>query len=99
MGSATQVLSIRAPLTENAAVEMVIWRVPEPVRGSNHYFKYRLALIVDGTCVIRYDNEAGKGDHKHVGDEEFPCDFVGVDALRRDFLVEAREWLSRNGSY
>lgn len=80
-----------------AAVDMVVWRVPKPVRGSDHYFKYRLALIVDGICVIRYDNEAGKGDHKHVGDQQIPYNFVGVDALRRDFLMDAREWLEGNG--
>jgi hypothetical protein len=26
---------------------------------------YRLALVVDGERVIGYDNERGKGDHKH----------------------------------
>lgn len=25
---------------------------------------------MDGNCVLRYDNEAGKGDHKHIGDDE-----------------------------
>ena len=47
-------------------VEIVIWRVHRPVRGSAHQFKYRLALIVDEVCVLRYDNETGKGDHRHV---------------------------------
>jgi hypothetical protein len=26
--------------------------------------------VVDGVCVLRYDNEAGKGDHKHIGTVE-----------------------------
>jgi hypothetical protein len=38
-------------LTEGVFVEMVIWQVPQPVRGSSHSFKYRLALIADGVCV------------------------------------------------
>lgn len=27
--------------------------------------KYSLARVADGACVLRYDNEAGKGDHRH----------------------------------
>lgn len=51
-------------------VEIVVWRLPRPMRGSAHRFKYRLALVVDGICVLRYDNEAGKGDHRHAKDTE-----------------------------
>ena len=25
-----------------------------------HGFKYRLALVADGICVLRYDNESGE---------------------------------------
>jgi Family of unknown function (DUF6516) len=60
----------REGLTETAFVEIVVWRVPEPVRASGHGFQYRLALVTHGVCVLRYDKEAGKGDHKHVGDRE-----------------------------
>jgi hypothetical protein len=81
---------------DDAEVEIVIWRVPEPVPGSRHYFKYRLALIVGAACVLRYDNEAGKGDHRHVDDQQHGYDFVGVDALRRDFLLDAEGWLERH---
>ena len=52
---------------DRAFAELVVWAVPRPVRGNVHAFKYRLALVVDGMCVLRYDNEAGKGDHKHLG--------------------------------
>ena len=46
----------REGLSETAFVEMVIWRVPDPVRGSAHGFKYRLALVSEAVCVLRYDN-------------------------------------------
>ncbi|EGG79231.1 hypothetical protein SXCC_00087 [Gluconacetobacter sp. SXCC-1] len=36
-------------------MEIVVWHVPVPVRGSAHRFKYRLAFVADGACVIRYD--------------------------------------------
>lgn len=29
---------------EGHIIEVVIWRVPEPVRGSQHEFKYRAGL-------------------------------------------------------
>jgi hypothetical protein len=78
--------------------ELVIWELPTPVRGSRHNFKYRLALIASGVCVLRYDNEAGKGDHRHLGDREFPYDFVDPDQLEVDFWEDVQRWLvtSRN---
>jgi hypothetical protein len=80
-------------LTENVLAEMVIWLVPEPVRGSTHGFKYRLAQIVHGICIVRYDNEAGKGDHKHTGDDEVDNGFAGIDALQTDFWTDVERRL------
>lgn len=45
-------------------MEMVVWRVPKPVPPCGHCFKYRLVYVVNGTRVIGYDNERGKGDHR-----------------------------------
>ncbi len=75
----------RHVLDPRAFVEIAVWRLPRPARGSRHPFKYRLALVVDGICVLRYDNEAGKGDHRHVQDIEEPYDFTDPDALLADF--------------
>jgi hypothetical protein len=68
-----------------AFVEIVVWRLPRPVRGSCHFFKYRLALVVDEVCVLRYDNETGKGDHRHVWSKEVRYSFVNSDMLLADF--------------
>ena len=78
--------------------EIVIWELPTPARGSRHSFKYRLALIADGVCVLRYDNEAGKGDHRHLGNRELAYDFVDADQLEVDFWEDVQRWLaaSRN---
>ena len=82
----------RHVLAENAFVEIVIWRLPRAARGSVHRFKYRLALVEKGVCVLRYDNEVGKGDHRHDGDEEQPYRFTTPEALLAAFWsdVEAR---------
>ena len=60
-------LDERRDIAADRFVEVVVWQVPQPVRASAHRFKYRLAFVVDGMCVLRYDNEAGKGDHRHAG--------------------------------
>jgi hypothetical protein len=72
-------------------VEIVVWRLPRAARGSTHRFKYRLVLVSDGVCVLRYDNEAGKGDHRHARDAEGPYSFVDPDALLADFWREVEE--------
>ncbi|MFO1267356.1 MAG: DUF6516 family protein [Rubrivivax sp.] len=80
----------RVPFDQNAFAEVVIWRLPKPVPGSSHPYKYRLAFIVDDECVLRYDNEAGKGDHRHTRTREFDYAFESPEKLVQDFLREAR---------
>lgn len=74
----------------NTFIEMVIWRVPKPVRGSQHSFKYRFVLIENEVCTLRYDNEAGKGDHRHIDDLETPYEFESLDKLVADFRAETQ---------
>lgn len=75
----------RHVLDDSTFVEIVVWRVPRPVRGSHHRFKYRLALVRTGTCILRYDNEAGKGDHRHMGEAQRRYAFTDPDSLLADF--------------
>ena len=57
-----------------------------------HGFKYRLAFVADGVSVLRYDNEAGKGDHKHVGEREVPYRFTDLATLQADFWKDVETW-------
>ncbi len=75
----------RIKLGDNRFVEVVVWQVPNPDPGSAHEFKYRMVLVVNEVRVLRYDNEAGKGDHKHVGGVEVPYRFSTLDQLVDDF--------------
>jgi len=77
---------------DGSMVELVIWRVPEPVPPSEHPFKYRLVYLEDGRRVVGFDNECGKGDHKHIGPAELPYRFVSVDQLMEDFFAEVDRW-------
>lgn len=69
-------------------VEMVVWRVPKPVAPSEHGFKYRLVFVRAGERVLGYDNERGKGDHKHFGSHETAYRFVDIETLLADFLLD-----------
>jgi hypothetical protein len=73
-------------------VEIVVWRLPSPTKGSKHHFKYRMALVAGGECVLRYDNEAGKGDHRHVLDIEERYDFTSSEVLLADFWRDVQRW-------
>jgi hypothetical protein len=92
--NADLMLNERHIVSENAFVEMVVWRLPSPLSGNQHCFKYRLAFVVNGKCLIRYDNEAGKGDHKHEGEAEVPYLFTTPEALLNDFWNDVANWRS-----
>lgn len=90
---AEPLINERHVLDEVTFVEIVVWRVPQPVRGSSHRFKYRLALVCDNVCVLRYDNEAGKGDHRHQGASETPYAFTKPERLLADFWADVDRWM------
>jgi hypothetical protein len=37
---------------------------------------------------VRYDNEQGKSDHRHIGNHEAPYSFTGIEALLTDFAAD-----------
>jgi hypothetical protein len=49
---------------------------------------FLLAYIANQRCVLRFDNEAGKGDHKHLDEIEVPYIFSNLDNLQADFWAE-----------
>jgi hypothetical protein len=88
MGSATEVVRYRKE-KNGRIIEVVIWRLSDPVPGSFHRFKYRLFYgMADGTCLVRYDNERGKGDHRHIGDQENDYHFTTLRKLIDDFETD-----------
>lgn len=70
--------------------ELTLWVVPQPVRGSGHSFKYSLFYGRSGVRLVGYDNEPGKGDHRHYRDREEPYEFTMAERLIRDFLADVR---------
>jgi hypothetical protein len=52
-----------------------------------------IALVEAGACVLRDDNEAGKGDHRHVGDRQEPYTFTTIERLLHDFEAGVGRYL------
>jgi hypothetical protein len=91
---ATLLIDERRVLSDDghAFIELVLWRLPVPLALSNHPYKYRYALVIDGRCVVRYDNEINKGDHRHFGQDESPYRFTTPVTLARDFWNDVERW-------
>ena len=91
---ATLVLRRSRSFEDGAALHIVVWLVPAPVPPSGHSFKYRLVHIKEGVRVIGFDNERGKGDHRHLRGVETAYAFTSIAALLEDFttlVAEERE--------
>lgn len=95
---AVELICTRIIYSELAFAELVLWRLPMPTKGSTHCFKYRLAYVVRGECVLRYDNEAGKGDHLHSDGKEITYIFSTPDQLIADFQNNIARWNHENCS-
>src|SRR5690349_19115331 len=75
--------------TESHITEFTIWELPDKTFDRPHGIKYRLYHGDRmGNCIVRYDNESGKGDHKHIGNREISYQFISVEQLMKDFLFD-----------
>jgi hypothetical protein len=95
---ATLLVRDRIAHSDDSFTEIVVWQVPQPLPGSSHSYKYRLALVVRGSCPLRYDNEAGKGDHRHSPQGEARYRFTSLDRLFADFERDVRRFLDEDSN-
>ena len=87
---ADKLLDVRAVLEGDYILALRLWRVPSPVSPSTHLFKYALFYGRAGERVVLFDNERGKGDHKHILDVETAYEFTTPDKLIEDFEAAVR---------
>jgi len=88
MGTAREIIRYKKE-RGGRIIEVVIWHLSEPLPGSTHPYKYRLFYgQPDGRCIVRYDNERGKGDHRHVADIEESYTFSTLRRLVEDFEAD-----------
>ncbi|MBV8456642.1 MAG: hypothetical protein JO122_08510 [Acetobacteraceae bacterium] len=71
--------------------------MPEPVPGSSHGFKYRLFYGYPGRRTVCYDNERGKGDHRHHLGVEEPYRFETLEKLLADFEADVAALITKEG--
>ena len=95
---AAELIRTRITYSESAFAELVLGRLPKAVEGSPHRYKYRLAFIVRGECVLRYDNEIGKGDHRHFDGKESSYVFTTPEQLIADFQHDIARWNHENSN-
>lgn len=69
-------------------MDIVIWQIPVPTPDQPHGLKYRLHCGRGAECVVRYDNETGKGDHRHYGTMEEIYVFKDAPSLLHDFAQD-----------
>ena len=82
------ILSDKTVLEDGSIIEVRIWSVPEPVPPTEHGYKYRLFYGRPGERLVGFDNERGKGDHKHVLGAETLYAFTSIAQILRDFRAE-----------
>jgi Family of unknown function (DUF6516) len=70
---------------DGSIVEIVVWQLPEPLPPSTHGYKYRLYYGIGGVTRVRFDNERGKGDHRHINEREEVYVFTTLEKLLEDF--------------
>lgn len=84
------ILRDKKRLANGAIMEMVVWKLPRPDRDCPHGYKYRLYYGREGRRLVSYDNERGKGDHRHIGQREEPYRFVSPERLIADFMADIK---------
>ena len=78
----------RAVFPNGAILEMTVWQLPRASIERPHGLKYSLFYGRDGLRIVGYDNESGKGDHKHIRETETSYRFVNVEKMVADFLAD-----------
>lgn len=90
MAKATLIFKEKVVFPDGAILEGVIWQLPKRSDERPHGLKYRLYYGRSGQRIIGYDNERGKGDHRHYYEKEFDYSFTTVEQLIADFMEDVR---------
>jgi hypothetical protein len=90
VGEASLIQDRKSVLESGAIIQIRIWRLTQPTDERPHGLKYSLFYGRPGERIIGYDNETGKGDHRHYRDREEPYAFVSIERLVADFEADVR---------
>ncbi|TYR32006.1 hypothetical protein FY036_13035 [Mesorhizobium microcysteis] len=85
---ASLILSDKLVLASGHIIQIRIWRLPLSTEERPHGLKYSLFYGRPGERIVGYDNEAGKGDHRHLRNLETPYKFTSMERLMADFMAD-----------
>ncbi|MCK8781769.1 DUF6516 family protein [Rhizobium sp. NTR19] len=95
MAPALLILDRKLLLNDGRIIQMKVWRLPEASPERPHGLKYSLFFGRPGQRIVGYDNEAGKGDHRHYGKREEPYSFSSLQQLIADFEEDVRREMTK----
>jgi Family of unknown function (DUF6516) len=90
MASATLIFDDKGYYPDGGIVEMTIWRLPASDPERPHGLKYSLFYGREGGRIVGYDNERGKGDHRHIEGREERYSFSTIEQMIEDFIADVR---------
>ena len=90
--TARAIVQVKEVHDDGSILQMVVWELARPVPPCTHTYKYRLYYGAAGLCRVRYDNERGKGDHRHLGATEAHYAFTTLARLLTDFQHDVERW-------
>lgn len=76
-------------------LQIRIWLLPKPTDERPHGLKYSLFFGRQGERIVGYDNELGKGDHRHYRNEQQPYAFSTIEKLIADFEADVRKEIEK----
>lgn len=84
------ILDSKTVLNDGRIIQRRVWKLPKPTADRPHGLKYRLYCGKEGECIVRYDNETRKGDHRHIGPTEMEESyrFISLAKLLADFEAD-----------
>jgi Family of unknown function (DUF6516) len=86
--SARPLIFLKRRNDDGTIIDIKIWQLLETTRERPHGLKYSLFYGRAGERIIGYDNETGKGDHRHYGPCEEHYAFESMERLMDDFFAD-----------
>jgi hypothetical protein len=96
--AASLIRSDKLLLPDGGIIQIRIWRLPTASIERPHGLKYSLFYGRPGIRIVGYDNEAGKGDHRHHHGREEAYVFTSLEKLIDDFMRDVIEELANDGT-
>jgi len=85
-----EILDVRHEFRDGTRLVIRVWVVAAPVPPSAHRYKYSFFFGRPGERLVLFDNERGKGDHKHIREIESAYAFESIGKLTEDFMDAVR---------